>query len=259
MTKFLLPVLALAATLSLSHPALAEDGDTSPPIIRPAHHTLDSINQDDIYKYVDMIFSVQNRGVFHKLDGKIHKFLKPINIEFDWPLCQDVSVNFIYDFSTRSNINFNFSSGEVTGLNLSMLILGIDGIEDLRNHRFWYEWLSTHGYKGKEDLEEKIKNGIEKKYISSANYFNDYDQITFIPLLIENEVAPKGICIEILPGILFSYLANSTITAGYDHVSDLDYLYISALYDDSILPDEPEDSARPKLAKLMSDKLERTK
>ena len=259
MTKFLLPVLALAATLSLSHPALAEDGDTSPPIIRPAHHTLDGINQEDIYQYLGMVFSKQNEGRFHTLDGKVHKFLKPINIEIIWPLCQNDSENLVHEFSKKTDIRFNYSSGEMTGLRLSMLILGVDGIEDLKRTRFWYAWLSNNGFKGSDDLEEKVRSALNNNFILSKQYFDNFDQIRFVPLILKNNISSNNICSEIIPGMIFTYLANTKVWAENDHLSDLDYLYISALYDDSILPDEPEDSARPKLANLMLNKLERTK
>ena len=266
MTKFLLPVLALAA-LSLSQPTLAEDGDVRISIIRPpqiapikpAHNTLDSIGQDDIRQYLDMIFSKSNEGTVHTTDGKIHRFSEPLNIEVAWPLCQDEAKGELDIFTKKTGIKINYSFVKTTKQVPSILILGIDSLEDLRLNPYWYEWLSTYGFKGSDDLDKIVKQSLDSKLYIQRQFFDNNDQIRFVSLIINKNVSSYDVCKVVFPGFIFGFLANTTVWAGNEHISDLDYLYISALYDDSILPDEPEDSARPKLAKLMSDKLERTK
>lgn len=267
MTKFLLPVLALAATLSLSHPALAEDGDVKVSIIRPpqitpikpVHNTLGSISQDDIHQYLDMIFSKSNEGTVHTTDGKIHRFIKPLNIEVAWPPCQDDAKYAFDQFTKETGIRINYSFEKTSNKEPSILILGIDSAEDLRLNTFWYKWLSTYGFKGSDDLDKTVKQSLDSKLYIQRQFFDSNDQIRFVSLIINKNVSHYDVCKVVFPGFIFGLIANTTVWAGNEHISDLDYLYVSALYDDSILPDEPEDSARPKLAKLMSDKLERTK
>ena len=267
MTKFLLPALALAAALVQPLPAFAEDGDVNISIIRPpqitpikpTHNTLDSISQDDIRQYLNMIFSKSNEGVVHTTDGKIHRFIEPLNIEITWPLCQDEAKYALDKFTKETGIKINYSFEKTVNQEPSILILGIDSLEDLRLNAFWYKWLSTYGFKGNDDLDKIVKQSLDGKLYIQRQFFDSNDQIKFVSLIINKNVSSYDVCKVVFPGFIFGLLANTTVWAGNEHISDLDYLYISALYDDSILPDEPEDSARPKLAKLMSDKLERTK
>ena len=160
MTTRLLPALALTGLLHLSSPALAQD---APPNAHPGpvHTSLDTIQPSDVEAYVDLVFSDRNKGAYRPRDGKVHKFVEPLNITLVWPECKQIGHDAVYRFKEITGLPVSYSFEHPNGLPISIAIFGINEMDDLYLSKEWYSWIKEFVAQGKNNLFEELSNDIK--------------------------------------------------------------------------------------------------
>ena len=253
MTTRLLPALALTGLLHLSSPALAQDAPNSAHP-GPVHTSLDTIQPHDVEAYVDWFFSKQNEGGHHLRDGKIHKVAEPFYFSILWPECDKLAFDAAVTYKEKSGLAINFSSSEVDVDTISMLIIGINSIDDLKYKLDNLKNTKSLSKTNYDELIEKINEEYTNGYVTGF-FIIDAKKEGAMMYIVKNYEHYINFCSQIFPKFYQQFLTNSRISSSEGYISDLDYLFVSALYDQSIQNEESEDSARSKIVTIMNNKL----
>ena len=257
MTTRLLPALALTGLLHLSSPALAQDAPNSAHP-GPVHTSLGTIQPSDVEAYVDLVFSEQNEGVYRPRDGKIHKVAEPFFFVAYWPECDKTARDVTVDYKLKTGLPINYSTTEMEGDVLTVFVFGINSIDELTSKTSFFDMLKSVTGRKKDELLEAINGNNAENFIFGL-MLNNGKRSNAALFIVKNYKHDTLMCKKIFPNIYQQYLTNTKISFGREGISDLDYLFVSALYDQSIQDEESEDSARSKIVTIMLNKLERTK
>ena len=253
MTTRLLPALALTGLLHLSSPALAQDAPNSAHP-GPVHTSLGTIQPSDVEAYVDLVFSDRNKGAYRPRDGKIHKLAEPFNIVTVWPECERTAHDSILEFKERTGLAINYSYGNPNGLPLSLVVIGINSMDDLKQEKEWLHWLAESLLRSDAEIINKVNSSGRLSEVVDFFYYKN-NKISIITGIVKNFNDDKSVCNKIFPALIYEYITNSKITSRAFHITDMDNLFVSALYDQSIQDEESEDSARSKIVAIMLNKL----
>ena len=219
-----------------------------------------SITKSDVEEYASAMFSTANWGGLARRDGKIHKWTGPIKIHIDWPRCEAVMGDVYAKFSENTGINIIYEAGPNWDMTTSIVVIGVNGSDDVRRAKPLYDWMAEYVFRSVDVLNARL-NGLDSENSILTSRHGDglkYRKIEFILNIVSEKWATPDYCKDVSKYV-FGQIANATIASRSSDLTDLDYLYASALYDPSVLVDEDERTAQPKILGLMLDKFERMK
>ena len=249
---FALPVIGL---LSAQLSAQAEV-DVAPP--QSTQKRWSGISENDVEAYVNRVFSKGNSRRFFRGSGNVYKLEQPIQVTAFFPECESSARTLVETIHENSGIDIRYNGtdrkeGEMI---ISMLIIGINGIDELKANESLYNMLSKNVFNGDKNIDNEVTNNLHGKYIlygTSSDKKTNYINAT-VTMFSKDTISDPG-CDVTMVAAIFPFVANSGSSYNNTYLVDIDYLFISALYDPSILPGESEDSARPKIVNIMNSKI----
>ena len=249
-------VLVLSGFLaSDSGPALAEESGAGG-VPADGHAALVGA----VEGYVAMMFSDGNTGGVVDRDGKIHKWRLPIKVHVSWPKCEAVIGTRIEEFNAKTGLNVEYERGDAWDGTMSILIIQVADANSIRSSRTFYDWLVRDIYFRQSELDEAL-DVLDAREAILMRLLVDREgshRPRFMVNIISDKWPATTDCNNAY-GLIHAEIINASIREGEADLTDLDYLYVSALYDPSVLVDEDESSAKIKIRDVMIRTLERTK
>ena len=257
MPKFLPVAAAIIGLLCFSAPTLAEDTQTSP---SEWHTSWETIQADDIQEYVRLAFSQKHYGIYGNEKGHLYRLQEPILIYFAWPECSGSTNSVLAEYKKNTGLSLTNASGTVLLYKSRIIIFRINSFSDIRNR---LQFLRSNMSKA-ENAELVIKV-IEDEFndndlLTTQSFTGDDNSASFVLAFLNDKAQAFTNCEQVARWVLHGLITNNNFAMEINKLTDLDYLFTTALYDPSILPNESLDSAKPKIIELMQNKLaERTK
>ena len=244
MLSRLLSAAALAALLGCPLTAHAQS------------HKWDGITAEEVTAYVDRMFSEENPGFLVPRDGKVYKFIEPLNIMFRLPECAELAGAQAQTFKDETGLDINFLGSDPVNQKVSLAIFGLKNAEDYKEIETKYPFPFTLLHNKDADYEQMLSELMSTGYIYRNKIFRVNGEILFGMLMFNKNIMIYH-C-DAVNVFIFSSLTNSTIHHGRRDIDALDMLFFSALYDKSIAIDESESSARFKIVQIMLNKMKGT-
>jgi len=218
------------------------------------------ITKEDMENFVDLMFSERNVGVFLPRDGKVHKWIGHIKIHVFWPRCEGEIGTYVNDLKEYSNIDLSYESGPDSDGSVQILIIVVNNGMEIINNKNMYDWIITHTYKNEENMKNMLDE-LDNKGLMGIyqTYSNDVDRkILFMQNILRDDWVNVHAC-GVVKSVIFDNIANRRFVKVDEHFGLLEDLYISALYDRSVLVGEDISTAKPKIVNAMIETLERNK
>ena len=242
MPKFLPVAAAIIGLLCFSAPTLAEDTQTSP---SEWHTSWETIQADDIHHYVEQALSDKYYGVYAWGAGRLHRLQEPILFSNAWMECRKFVDENLIIYKKHSGLSIGNKYEYSDFYKSEVSTTGINSFSDIR---LKLRFLNEEIIKIYED------DFIDDYPIISDSFINNKNSKSVITF-INNEAKFFTTCEKFSMALIHSMITNSYFYLNSTNLTDLDYLFTMALYDPSISPTEPLDSAKPKIIELMLERL----
>ena len=243
MLSRLLSAAALAALLGCPLTAHAQS------------HKWDGITAEEVTAYMDRMFSDENPGFLVKRDGKIYRFNQPFNILFRHPECESSARASAMRFKQEAGLDVNFEGSGQSVLDTSLGIFGLATTDDYKNESDLYPQPLYLLYKNEDAIKDAVDNVINDGYVAYNQLHYNYGKIIFAVLMINKNIIKDPYCNMITDKLLFISLTNSTVSHSIGKIDNIDMLFVSALYDQTINVGQTEDSARSQIVQIMLNKI----
>jgi hypothetical protein len=246
MRPSLLRIAALA--LLVYHPIRAEE---AAPTVNDA-----PLTSKDVNAFVDLLFAQSTPSFYPQRDGKVHKWTTPVKIHVSWPRCEAKAKYIVDMFQERTGIPLIFEGGNRWDGTTQVLFIGIKAASESTDGTSIYNWMLKYIYHDKSIINEQINILNTKDVAGSYGVYSDNNRnkLSFIQTIFNEKWDSMKDCREISRGIYLE-LATTSKNTSAEKSDDLDFFYLSALYDPSVIDGEDESTAIPKIKRLMIDKL----